>query len=182
MLSPISCLSILVIPLLFTSLFYQVSNACVNATYRDRICKQSNYYDLCTSTFAADNRTSTADLTGLLLISISSNMKLLQTTIVNRIPNILKLLDDPLDKARLQNCQTDFFHALGKLSGAYVASASKNYQEGKNLAMDAYLKNVECEKEYNTTAFASPIADVPEKSTGLIFIGNTILRWLRYAS
>ena len=181
MVSPISCLSILVIPLLVTSLFYQVSNA-VNATYLDSICHKSTDYELCNSTFAADSRTPTADLNGLLLISISSNMNLLETTIVNRIPKILDILEDPLDKARLQNCSTDYIIALGQLSNAYLASASKNYQEGKNLAMDAYLKNVECEKEYNTTAFASPIADVPEKSTGLIFIGNTILRWLRYAS
>ncbi|KAK7856071.1 pectinesterase inhibitor 5 [Quercus suber] len=180
MVSPISCLSILVIPLLVTSLFYQVSNACVNATYRDRICKQSTYYDLCTDTFASDNRTSTADLSGLLLISISSNMNLLENTTVHRIPGILKMLNDTQDKARLQNCQTDFIYALGKLSAAYLATGSKNYREGKNLTTDAYLKVLECEKEYNSTNFASPIADVPEKSTGLYFIGYTILRWLRY--
>ncbi|KAK9984374.1 hypothetical protein SO802_033899 [Lithocarpus litseifolius] len=175
MVSPISCLSILVIPLLVTSLFYQVSNACVNATYLDRICNQSSSYELCKSTFASDNRTSTADLTDLLLISYSSNMNLLETTIANRIPKILELLNDPLDKARLQNCQTDFIYALGKLSGAYLASSSKNYRKAVNLTTDAYVKNVECEKEYDTTNRASPIADVPQNVTGLIFVSYAIL-------
>ncbi|KAL0017199.1 hypothetical protein SO802_004268 [Lithocarpus litseifolius] len=174
MVSPISCLSILVIPLLVTSLFYQVSNA-VNDTYLDSICHRSTDYELCSSTFAADNRTSTADLNGLLLISISSNMNLLETTIVNRIPKILEILNDPKDKTRLQNCQKDFIYALGKLSGAYLASASKNYQEGTYLATEALLKNVDCDNEYNTTNRASPIADVPNKVGRLIFISYIIV-------
>ena len=174
MVSPISCLSILVIPLLFTSLFYQVSNA-VNDTYLDSICHKSTDYELCNSTFAADSRTPTADLNGLLLISISSNMNLLETTIVNRIPKILDILEDPLDKARLQNCSTDYIIALGQLSNAYLASASKNYQEATRLATDAAFKNVECDNEYNTTKRPSPIADVPGKVGGLILISYVIV-------
>ena len=174
MVSPISCLSILVIPLLVTSLFYQVSNA-VNATYLDSICHKSTDYELCNSTFAADSRTPTADLNGLLLISISSNMNLLETTIVNRIPKILDILDDPQDKARLQNCSTDYIIALGQLSNAYLASASKNYQEATRLATDAAFKNVECDNEYNTTKRPSPIADVPGTVGRLIFISYVIV-------
>ena len=174
MVSPISCLSIFVIPLLVTSLFYQVSNA-VNDTYLDSICHKSTDYELCNSTFAADSRTPTADLNGLLLISISSNMNLLETTIVNRIPKILDILEDPLDKARLQNCSTDYIIALGQLSNAYLASASKNYQEATRLATDAAFKNVECDNEYNTTKRPSPIADVPGTVGRLIFISYVIV-------
>uniref|UniRef100_A0A7N2KS84 Pectinesterase inhibitor domain-containing protein n=1 Tax=Quercus lobata TaxID=97700 RepID=A0A7N2KS84_QUELO len=174
MVSPIRCLSILVIPLLVTSLFYQVSNA-VNDTYLDSICHKSTDYELCSSTFAADNRTSTADLNVLLIISISSNMNLLETTIVNRIPKILEILEDPQDKALLQNCQTHFTNALGKLSGAYVASISKNYTKATNLAMDAALINAECDNEYNTTKRRSPIPDVPGKVGRLVFISFVII-------
>ncbi|KAL4607373.1 hypothetical protein ACB092_09G168900 [Castanea dentata] len=174
MVSPTSCLSILVIPLLVTSLFYQVSNA-VNDTYLDSICHKSTDYELCSSTFAADNRTSTADLDGLLLICISSNMNLLETTIVNRIPPILEILEYLVDKQRLQHCQSDFIYALGKLSGAYLASASKNYEEGTKLSMDAAFKNAECINEYNMTDFPSPIEDVPNKVGRLIFLSFVIV-------
>ncbi|KAK7856554.1 uncharacterized protein LOC112041187 [Quercus suber] len=174
MVSPISCLSILVSPLLVTSLFYQVSNA-VNDTYLDSLCHKSTDYDLCKSTFAADDRTSTADLNGLLLISISANLNILETTIINRIPKILEILDDPQDKARLQNCSTDFSFALENLTGAYLASTLKNYTEAVRLATDAAFNNVECDNEYNTTHRPSPIADVPRTVGRLIFISYVIV-------
>ena len=119
--------------------------------------------------------TPTVDLNGLLLISISANVNLLETTIVKRIPKILEILDDPQEKARLQNCQTDFTNALGKLTSAYLASFLKNYTKAIHLATEAALINVECDKEYNTTKHPSPIADVPGKVGRLILISFIIV-------
>ena len=167
MASPSSCLSILVILLLVTSLFYQISNA-VDEAFLERICHKSFDYELCLSTLRSDERTSTADPNGLVLISISINMNLVNTTI-NRIPDILKTLTDPLDKTRLKNCQTDFIYVLGKLSKGYEASASKLYQEGITLIYDALLKSAECDSEYSTNPpKKSPISDVTFKVGRLI--------------
>ncbi|KAK7850029.1 cell wall / vacuolar inhibitor of fructosidase 2 [Quercus suber] len=117
MASPISCLSILLILLLVTSLFYQISNA-IDKAFLEKVCHKSFDYELCLSTLRSDERTSTADPNGLVLISISINMNLANSTI-NRIPDILKTLKDPLDKTRLMNCQTDFIYVLNKLSQGY---------------------------------------------------------------
>ncbi|XP_075665912.1 cell wall / vacuolar inhibitor of fructosidase 2-like [Castanea sativa] len=177
MASPISCLSILVIPLLVTSLFYQVSNA-VDKAFLESICHKSFDHELCLSTLCSDERTSTADPNGLVLISISINMNLVQTTINHRIPDILKTLTDPPDKTRLKNCQTDFIYVLGKLSRGYVASASKHYQEGITLIYDALLKSAECDSEYRISTNPpkkSPISDVTFKVGRLIDITFVIV-------
>merc|ERR1712183_95502 len=174
MVSPISCLSILVIPLLVTSLLYQVSNA-VNSTYLDSICHKSTDYELCSSTFAANDRTPTADLDDLFRISISANIDLLHTTIVRQIPKILETLNNPQDMALLQNCQTDFTNAQENLTNAYLASVLMDYTKAKNLATDAALLNANCDNEYNTTKRPSPIADVTGKVGKLIFISFIIV-------
>ena len=174
MVSPISCLSILVIPLLVTSLFYQVSNA-VNSTYLDSICHKSTDYELCSSTFAADDRTPTADLDVLFRISITANINLLHTTNVQQIPKILETLNNPQDKTLLQNCQTDFTNAQEKLSNAFAASVIRNYTEATNLATGAALLNADCDNGYNTAKRPSPIADVTGKVGKLILISFIIV-------
>ncbi|KAK7844307.1 cell wall / vacuolar inhibitor of fructosidase 2 [Quercus suber] len=125
MASPISCLSILLILLLVTSLFYQISNA-IDKAFLEKVCHKSFDYELCLSTLRSDERTSTADPNGLVLISISINMNLVNSTI-NRIPDILKTLKDPLDKTRLMNCQTDFIYVLNKLSQGYTQLSSQHH-------------------------------------------------------
>ena len=175
MASPISCLSILVIPLLVTSLFYLISNA-VDEAFLERICHKSFDYELCLSTLRSDGRTSTADPNGLVLISISINMNLVQTTINRTIPDILKTLTDPLDRTRLTNCQTDFIYMQGNLTQGYVASASKHYQKGITLIYDALLKSAECDSEYSTNPpKKSPISDVTFKVGRLIDITFVIV-------
>ena len=52
MTSPISCLSILIIPLLVTSLFYDVSN--VDRALIESVCKKSMDYDFCMSALLSD--------------------------------------------------------------------------------------------------------------------------------
>lgn len=73
MTSPISCLSILVIALLATSLLYQVSNAIIEVkadfALLDSVCQKSEDYDFFMSSSRGDPRTRAADRNGLVLIS-----------------------------------------------------------------------------------------------------------------
>uniref|UniRef100_A0A7N2QYB6 Pectinesterase inhibitor domain-containing protein n=1 Tax=Quercus lobata TaxID=97700 RepID=A0A7N2QYB6_QUELO len=178
MASPISCLSILVIPLLVTSLFYQVSNAAnqgwFDEAFLEKICKKSTDYDLCSSTLRSDPRTYTVNPHGLALISISINTNLVQTTL-DQIPGILNTLTDPLDETRLQNCQTDFNEALVKFNAAYAAASSTSYTEATNLLTEAALKSVECENEYSSSSSESPISDTTNKVGKLVFITYVIV-------
>ncbi|KAK9995224.1 hypothetical protein SO802_024927 [Lithocarpus litseifolius] len=156
MASPISCLSILVIPLLVASLFCQVSNA-VDEAFLENICQKTVDYEFCQSTLRSDARTFTANTDGLVLISISITVNHVLST-NDQIPNILKTLTDPLDKTRLQNCQTDYNEIVAKLNAAYSASDAKSYQEVINLLSAALIKRVECDDEYRLTP---PIRDSP---------------------
>ena len=171
MASPVSCLSILIIPLLVTSLFYQVSNA-VDEALLDKICNESADYEFCLSTLRSDDGTATADPNGLVLISITLNTNLVQTT-VNRIPDIVKTLTDPLDITRIQNCRTDYIDVQGKLSAAFT----KYYTEMLNFLRDALIKIVECDDKYrlNPPIRESPIADVSLKVQKLIDITFVIV-------
>ena len=154
MTSPISCLSILVIPLLATSLFYQVSNAMIEVkadfALLDSVCQKFEDYDFCMSSFRGDPRTRAADRNGLVLISIAINIDLVEATI-DRIPDILKSLTDPLDKKRIQNCLTDFNDANVKLRGAYTASSARSYWKVVAFIRDVACKAIDCDGEYKKT-------------------------------
>ena len=124
------------------------------------------------STLRSDEGTATADPNGLVLISVSLNTNLVQTT-VNRIPDIVKTLTDPLDITRIQNCRTDYIDVQGKLSAAYT----KYYPEMENLLKDALIKIVECDNEYrlNPPIRELPIADVSLEVQKLIDITYVIV-------
>ena len=155
MASPISCLSILVIPLLVASLFCQVWS--VDEAFLENICQKTADYEFCQSTLRSDARTFTANTDVLVLVSISITSKHVQNTI-DQIPNILKNLTDPLDKTRIQNCQADYNEIEVKLNAAYSSSDAKSYQEALNLLTDALSKRVECDDEYRLTP---PVRDSP---------------------
>ncbi|KAK7856555.1 hypothetical protein CFP56_022606 [Quercus suber] len=121
-----------------------------------------------------DARTYTANPDGLVLISISINTNLVHATL-DQIPGILNTLTDPLDKTRLQNCQTDFNEVLVKFNAAYAAASSKSYTEATNLLTEAVLKSVECEQEYSSSSRESPISDTTNKVGKLVFITYVIV-------
>ncbi|XP_075648652.1 pectinesterase inhibitor 5-like [Castanea sativa] len=150
MASPISCLSILVISLLVASLFCQVSHALVDEAFLENICQKTVDYEFCQSTLRSDERTFAANPDGLVLISISITSNHVLNTI-DQIPNILKTLTDPLDKTRIQNCQTDYSEIAVNLNAAYSASEPKAYQEVINSLRGALIKCVECDDEYRLT-------------------------------
>ncbi|GMY17103.1 pectinesterase inhibitor 5-like [Fagus crenata] len=130
MASPISCKSIFLLPLIATSLFFQVSNATfevkADQALIDSICEQTQDVDFCKSTFNADPRTPAADRDGLGLLSIAINIDVVQATIDDTIPKIVKTLTDPVDKQRIQVCLTDYNDALVILKSAYKASNAAN--------------------------------------------------------
>ncbi|KAF3947668.1 hypothetical protein CMV_026228, partial [Castanea mollissima] len=146
MASPISCLSILVISLLVASLFCQVSHALVDEAFLKNICQKTVDYEFCQSTLRSDERTFAANPDGLVLISISITSNHVLNTI-DQIPNILKTLTDPLDKTRIQNCQTDYSEIAVNLNAAYSASEPKAYQEVINSLRGALIKCVECDDD-----------------------------------
>ena len=102
MASPISCISIFLLPLIATSLFFQVSNATfevkADQALIDSICEQTQDVDFCKSTFNANPRTPAADRDGLVVLSIAINIDVVQATINDTIPEIVKTLIDPVDK------------------------------------------------------------------------------------
>uniref|UniRef100_A0A7N2MFH4 Pectinesterase inhibitor domain-containing protein n=1 Tax=Quercus lobata TaxID=97700 RepID=A0A7N2MFH4_QUELO len=155
MASPISCLSILVIPLLVASLFCQVWS--VDEAFLENICQKTADYEFCQSTLRSDARTFAATTDVLVLVSISITGDRVQNTI-DQIPNILNNLTDPLDKTRIQHCQADYNEIKGKLNAAYSSSDSKSYQEALNLLTDALNKRLECDDEYRLTP---PVRDSP---------------------
>ena len=162
MASPISCISIFLLPLIATSLFFQVSNATfevkADQALIDSICEQTRDVDFCKSTFNADPRTIAVDLYGLALLSIAINMDGVRATIDDTIPKILKTLTDPVDKERIQDCLTDYNDALVKLKAAWMASSERNYKEVIGLITDAANKMVDCDGAYRKSP---PIREPP---------------------
>ena len=95
MASPISCLSILIIPLLVTSLFYDVSNA--DRALIESVCKKSMDYDFCVSTLLSDPDSITTVLYRLRLISTILNLDVIEDA-RGEIRNLLIWFTDPLDR------------------------------------------------------------------------------------
>ena len=89
MASLISCLSILVTPLLVTSLFYQVSNA--NWALVESNCHNSTEYEFCLSSLLSDERSIKSTLPTLELNSIELDLKVVEVA-VNQILDLLKTL------------------------------------------------------------------------------------------
>ena len=95
MASPISCLSILIIPLLVTSLFYDVSN--VDRALIESVCKNSMDYDFCVSALLSDPNSITTILYRLRLISTILNLEVIEDS-RGEIRNLLIQFKDPLDR------------------------------------------------------------------------------------
>ncbi|KAL0011567.1 hypothetical protein SO802_006675 [Lithocarpus litseifolius] len=173
MASPISCLSILVIPLLVTSLFYQVSNA--DRALVESICHNSTAYEFCLSSLLSDERSIKSPLPILELISVELNVKVVED-VVQRIPDLLQTLTDPLDKTRLQNCEKDIRVVHENINIASGAAGYQNYDELKTSLTVALLKIAECDNEYESSPKRqSPLSDFTFKMGRLIDISYVII-------
>ncbi|KAK7836113.1 pectinesterase inhibitor [Quercus suber] len=151
MASPINCLLILVIPLLVTSLFYQVSvGQKLDDPYLKTLCQKTSDPDFCFKTLKADPRTFAAsgDLNHLGLVTIAIAIDTVQVE-VDEIPGILKKLNDRVDIVRMENCQNDYNNALKILrDGAYTSFAAKDYNGAKSQVITAANGLAACENSY----------------------------------
>jgi pectinesterase inhibitor-like protein len=169
------CLAMVVI--VAAGLLHQLSDAIlVDAEVKadkalvDSICEQTDDYNFCFSTFDRDPRTPAADRHGLALLSIALNIDVVQETI-DRIPKILESITDPMDKQRLEACQSDYGGALEKLHGAYKSSSEKSYREVMNWVIDGVDKAIHCEGVYSSRP---PISESPieEENQTVIKLAN----------
>ena len=110
MASPISCLSILVIHLLVTSLFYHVSSA--DEALVESIFQYTDY-DFCLSSLLSNPWSTTASLYRQGLISTILNLNIIEDG-RGEIKNLLLRLTNPLDRTRLSTCWTDIDDVLKK--------------------------------------------------------------------
>ncbi|XP_075659286.1 uncharacterized protein LOC142629203 [Castanea sativa] len=158
MTSPINCLSILVIPLLVTSLLYQVSaRQKVDEAFLRSVCQKVKDPDFCFSTLKADPRTFAG--ASLAVVSIAIVIDTIQVA-VDQIPGLFRDLSDRVDRIRMENCQRDFNDGLLTLRNAYAASASKNYAQSTSLIIDTINKIGACDNSYKIPPVRkSPIAD-----------------------
>ncbi|KAK7834738.1 uncharacterized protein LOC136062273 [Quercus suber] len=145
MASPISCLSILVIPLLVTSLFYQISDA--DRALVESVCHNSTDYDFCLSSLLSDERSIKSTLQTLESISIELHLDVIEVA-YNRISDLHKTLTDPLDKTRLQNCENDIRDSHENMLSASDGAGLFNYDKAKLSLTAALLKVGACANEY----------------------------------
>ncbi|XP_075665024.1 pectinesterase inhibitor 5-like [Castanea sativa] len=176
MASPISCISILIIPLLVTSLFYDVSNA--DRPLLEKVCKQTFDHDFCMSVLLSDPEGLTNVLYRLGLVSTSVSLKIISTT-NGEIGNVLIGVTDPVDRTRISNCQTDIDDVYDKMQLARNAAGSQSYWEEARILASAKQKIIDCEKQFESSPkHASPISDHTYKITKLINISVVIINML----
>ena len=177
MASPISCLSILVIPLLVTSLFYHASNA--DQALIESVCEKSTNNVSCLSTFRSDPRSSTADLYTLGIISADLNLKVFEEA-NSQIPNLLASLTDSLDRSRLLNCQTNLTDAHKTMTTVKNLAVAKSYSEEDVILLNAFANVQHCTYEYEVPPIRpSPISNLTSKMEDLIIISSVIIAMIK---
>ena len=99
---PISCLSILTIPLLVTSLFYDVSNA--DRARLEKVCKKSMDYDFCLSILLSDHESLTNVLYNLGLVSTDVSLGIISDVNNGEIRNVHIGVTDPFGRRNILDC------------------------------------------------------------------------------
>ena len=173
MASPISCLSILVIPLLVTSLFYHVSNA--DRTLIESKCENSTNNSFCLSALVLDPQSSTSNLYMLGIITIDLNLKVFEEA-DSRIPNLLDSLTDSLDRSQLSNCQTNLTDAHETMKAARNTAGEQSYMEESNLLLVVFSNISHCKSQYEDPLICeSPISDLTSQMMDLFNISSVII-------
>ena len=181
MASPINCLSILVIPLLVTSLFYQVSvGQKLTDDYLSSLCQKTSDPNFCFSTLKADPRTflPLGDFNHLGFVSLAIVMDTVQVE-VDEIPYILRKIGDRVDRVRMENCQYDYNNALQMSRDADTAAGEKNYNRAKSLIINAANGLAACDNSYKepparTSLIADALTKVLKKCNIVVVVFNTI--------
>ena len=174
MASPISCLSILIIPLLVTSLFYDVSN--VDRAVVENVCKKSMYYDFCLSTLLSNHEGLTNVLYNLGLVSTNVSLGIISDVNYGEILNVLTGVTDPLDWRQIIDCQIDIDDLYGDMQLAYNAAGTQSYAEKATHLASAQQKITKCNKQFESPLkHESPISGSTSKIRKLINISSIIV-------
>ncbi|KAL4625136.1 hypothetical protein ACB092_05G002400 [Castanea dentata] len=176
MASPISCISILIIPLLVTFLFYDVSNA--DRPLLEKVCKQTWDHDFCMSVLLSDPEGLTNVLYRLGIVSTSVSLKII-STVNGEVGNFLVGVTDPVDRTRISNCQTYIDDISDIMQLAKNAAGSQSYSEEAKILASAKQKIIDCDKQFaSPPTHVSPIVDHTHKIAMLINISNVIVNML----
>ncbi|XP_050289576.1 uncharacterized protein LOC126727693 [Quercus robur] len=174
MASPISCLSILIIPLLVTSLFYDVSNA--DQALVEKVCKKSMDYNFCRQTLLSDPEGLTNVLYKLGLVSTDVSLNIISDVISGEIPNALAGVTDIFVRTRVKECQTDIDDLYTEMKLAYNAAGTQSYAEETTHLTSAQQKITVCDKRFESLpTHQSPISSSTSKITKLINISSVIV-------
>ena len=119
--SPISCLSILIISLLVTSLFYDVSNA--DWTLVEKVCKKSMDHDYCLSILLSNPEGLTNVLYRLGLVATSVGLNIIPG-VNGEIENVHIGVKDADVKARITDFQSDIDRIYDNMNQARTAAGT----------------------------------------------------------
>ena len=124
--SPISCLSILIIPLLVTSLFYNVSNA--DRALVEKVCTKSIDHDYYLSVLLLDPEGLIDVLYRLGLVATSISLNILPG-VNGEIGNVLIRVKDPDVRAWITGCQSDIDSIYDNMNQARTAAGTQSYDK-----------------------------------------------------
>nr|POF18469.1 hypothetical protein CFP56_61383 [Quercus suber] len=173
MASPISCLSILIIPLLVTSLFYDVSNA--DRSLVEKICRASMDHDYCLSVLLSDPEGLTNVLYRLGLVATSVSLKIIPG-VKGEIGNVLIGVKDKGTRDRITGCQADIDIIYDDMEQARTAAGTQSYKEEAKSLASAQDKIAFCNQRFVT--MQSPIKSSTSKIEKLINICAVILQMI----
>ncbi|GLU16706.1 hypothetical protein SLE2022_331240 [Rubroshorea leprosula] len=149
----------LAFPLFFctSSVLFLRCNA-VTETMINDICKQTEDPGFCVNILRSDPRTDGArDMHGLALISISLTSILVQETL-DKIPDILKGINDTVGEQRMSVCNSDYVGALAKFRDAFSSTDKRSYGDSINSIRDGTNLVIDCQNIYRRN---DPIAESP---------------------
>ena len=168
--SPISCLSILIIPSLVTSLFYDICNE--DRALVEKVCTKSMDHDYCLSVLLSDPEGLTNVLyrLGLVATSVSLNIIL----VVNgEIGNVLIGVKDADVRAQITDCQSNIDRIYNDMNQTRTAVDTQSYNEEARLLASAQENIAGCNAWFPT--MQSPIQSSTSKIEKLINIAATII-------
>ena len=167
--SPISCLSILIISLLVTSLFYDVSNA--DRTLVEKVCKKSMDHDYCLWILLSDPEGLTNVLYRLGLVATSVGLNIIPG-VNGEIENVHIGVKDAEVKARITDFQSDIDRIYDNMNQARTAAGTQSYNEEARLLASKPDKIAGCNGRFPT--MQTPIQSSTSKIEKLISIAATI--------
>ncbi|WCJ18611.1 Plant invertase/pectin methylesterase inhibitor superfamily protein [Euphorbia peplus] len=113
----------------------------------EKICKQTQDYNFCTTTFDKDNRSYVFDLNGLVMLICSFTLSQTRST-SDTIPTIAGTITDPVGKTRIDLCESDYHFAILRFSEALRAAINRAYGDVIDRVRDGTNKVIECENVY----------------------------------